>query len=199
MELTRDFPHWQSLYEATDVASMPWYFPGLDPDLKAALVQFNLTQGRFLDIGTGPGTQAIALAELGFEVTATDLSLAAIEKAQHAETSAKVTFLQDDILNSSLTGPFEAVFDRGCFHVLSPETRSDYVKTVANLVAPGGFLFLKTFSHDEPMQGGPYRFTVEALQELFEPALQLISSKPTVYHGTLNPFPKALFLVLKRV
>ena len=37
---------------------------------------------RFLDVGSGPGTQAIALARRGFRVTATDLSVAAVEGAR---------------------------------------------------------------------------------------------------------------------
>jgi 2-polyprenyl-3-methyl-5-hydroxy-6-metoxy-1,4-benzoquinol methylase len=75
-------------------------------------------QGTALDLGTGPGTQAMALAERGFQVTATDLSVTAIQKAQKQaqEKGLNVSFVQDDILNSTLDQKFDFVLDRGCFH-----------------------------------------------------------------------------------
>ena len=50
-------------------------------------------------MGTGPGTQAIKFSELGFDVTASDLSEYAVEKAKRL--SDKVNFIVDDILDSS--------------------------------------------------------------------------------------------------
>ena len=45
-----------------DNEEMHWYFPALDPDLGKALEAYRIVSGTFLDIGTGPGTQAIELA-----------------------------------------------------------------------------------------------------------------------------------------
>jgi methylase of polypeptide subunit release factors len=52
---------------------MPWFNPELDDDLKQALDELGLRSESTLDLGTGPGTQAIQLARSGFEVTATDI------------------------------------------------------------------------------------------------------------------------------
>ncbi|MBI1662851.1 MAG: class I SAM-dependent methyltransferase [Nitrosopumilus sp.] len=35
-----------------------------------------------MDLGTGPGTQALELSKIGFKVTGTDISQSAIEKAK---------------------------------------------------------------------------------------------------------------------
>src|SRR5262249_10073031 len=75
------FPNWPELYSRQPVETMPWYNPTLDHDLDAALTARNLSRGTFLDIGTGPGTQAALLAKRGFTVTATDLADTAITKA----------------------------------------------------------------------------------------------------------------------
>ncbi|MBR8831761.1 MAG: hypothetical protein N5P05_002641 [Chroococcopsis gigantea SAG 12.99] len=64
--MNRQFPDPEQLYREQSVDSMPWFYEGLDPDLKRALGMMNITQGVALDIGTGPGTQAIALARQGF-------------------------------------------------------------------------------------------------------------------------------------
>ena len=85
---------------------MPWYSEDLDYDLKEEIIKRNLAttnnkiSSKFLDLGTGPGTQALYLSELGFDVTASDLSEYAIEKAEHL--SNKINFIVDDILNSNL-------------------------------------------------------------------------------------------------
>jgi methylase of polypeptide subunit release factors len=81
------------LYREQKVESMPWFNPDLDPDLVLALNRLNLHTGTALDLGTGPGTQAIALAERGFKVTATDISATAVQQAQRG-SAIKVMMLE---------------------------------------------------------------------------------------------------------
>ena len=196
----RGFPSWEELYKQDVIEKLPWYWPELDPDLDAALARQGLTAGRFLDEGTGPGTQAIALAERGFMVTAADLSPAAIAYASRkaADRGVHVSFVQDDVLASRLTGPFDAVFDRGCFHVLAPAQRKGYVETIHALTSPSGWLFLKTFSHREPGEQGPHRFSPEDIRATFAARFDVVEVRETVYQGQLDPFPKALFAELRR-
>ncbi|MGK3984609.1 class I SAM-dependent methyltransferase [Sorangium sp. So ce136] len=195
----RNFPDWQELYRSTPAERLPWYHATLDPDLEQALDRWQVGGGRALDLGTGPGTQAFALEARGFDVTGTDLSQAAVEQAaaQAAQRGIAARFLQDDVLDSRLDGRFDVVFDRGCFHCLPPERRGDYVSTLKRLVAPGGFFFLKCFSALEPFDQGPYRFTPEALREIFGADFEVLSSVETVYQGTLEQPPRALFSVLR--
>ena len=61
---------------------MPWYEKDLDQDLENELKSKNYTTGDFLDLGTGPGTQALQLIKYDFKVTGTDISQNAIEKAK---------------------------------------------------------------------------------------------------------------------
>jgi 2-polyprenyl-3-methyl-5-hydroxy-6-metoxy-1,4-benzoquinol methylase len=196
----REFPNWEQLYQEKPVETMPWFNPGLDPDLDEVLIVLGVTTGKFLDLGTGPGTQAIALAQRGFQVTATDLSTTAIQLAQtKAETlGLSITFRQDDILNSHLDHRFDLVLDRGVFHVFSPDLRPDYMTVISRLIKPNGYLFLKCFSSLEPREDGPYRFTPEDIHQIFGSLFTVHSVTETVYHGTLDPFPKALFCVLQR-
>jgi cyclopropane fatty-acyl-phospholipid synthase-like methyltransferase len=191
---------WDERYQQQPVETMPWFYPELDDDLAQALDALGLRSGSALDLGTGPGTQAIQLAQHGFDVTATDLSDAAIRLASaRAEIQGlKISWQQDDVLSSQLTGPFDLIFDRGCFHVLPPERRQDYISTVAGLLKPGGFFFLKCFSQLQPGTQGPNRFTPAQIQSIFSSRLEVHSVSETVYQGTLDPLPRALFCVMQR-
>jgi cyclopropane fatty-acyl-phospholipid synthase-like methyltransferase len=195
---------------------MPWFSLELDPDLKEELKKREIHSGTFLDIGTGPATQAIQLAYLGFEVIGTDLSAAAVEKAQQLYTQGIDTWLDipedhtgsaqfyvDDILKSEISKKiskkFNYAFDRGCFHVLPPEERKTYVQAVKDLLASDGILFLKCFSTDQGESHlGPYRFASADLKAVFESDFELLSVKKTIYQGTLEEKPKALFAVLRK-
>jgi 2-polyprenyl-3-methyl-5-hydroxy-6-metoxy-1,4-benzoquinol methylase len=195
------FPDWNSIYAEQSVETMPWYNPELDFDLKSSLGEYGIEGGRFLDIGTGPGTQAIELAKIGFSVTGTDLSKAAIEKAKDLarKERVEVTFIQDDILRTNLRGEFDYAFDRGCFHVFSPDSRPQYVRNIAKLIRSGGILFLKTFSSlQPPSDQGPYRFKPKEIETLFQAFFSMEEFAETVYQGPLTENPKALLTVLRR-
>ncbi|HSQ63524.1 MAG TPA: class I SAM-dependent methyltransferase [Polyangiaceae bacterium] len=201
MTQPRGFPGWDELYRSDGIEALPWYWPAIDPDLAAALERRGVVSGRALDLGSGPGTQAIALAERGFVVTAADVSAAALA---YAERKAKargvhVAFVEDDILATKLAGPFDVIFDRGCFHVISPGSRADYARTIRRLLAPGGWFFLKTFSHLQPGTQGPHRFTPEDVRACFDAhGLAVVDVQETVYQGQNEPHPKALFTTIRR-
>ena len=142
---------------------MPWFNPALDDDLAQALDELGLRGGSALDLGTGPGTQAMHLTQCGFSVTATDISGTAIRAAREkaAERGLDITWEEDDILDTRLDQQFDLIFDRECFHVLPPEQRPDDVSIVGDLLKTGGHLFLKCLSRLQPGEVGPYRFTPE--------------------------------------
>jgi SAM-dependent methyltransferase len=196
--LSKDFPDWETLYKSQKVESMPWYNENLDSDLENELDHRKITNGIFLDLGTGPATQAIWLAKRGFMTTASDLSESAIKRARNVYANEKnVNFIADDILNSKLkANEFDYIFDRGCFHVLLPADRKKYITKIKQILKDSGILFLKCFSDKEPRQEGPYKFSQEEISNLFNKYFKIDSIKETVYQGTLDPFPKALFVVM---
>jgi ubiquinone/menaquinone biosynthesis C-methylase UbiE len=197
----KDFPDWNSLYSNQKVETMPWYNEQLDSDLEEELERRKASRGRILDLGTGPATQAIQLAKRGLEVTGSDVSEAAINRAKdvygHNNKDTKISFTVDDILNSKMEDKmFDYVFDRGCFHVLPIEKRPVYIREIKRILDDKGVLFLKCFSIKEPRQEGPYKFSENEIRQLFGNGFVIISVKDTVYQGTLNPLPRALFVVM---
>jgi len=200
MTQRKNMPDWDSFYKENKVEEMPWYEKNLDPDLEYQINSMNLTKGKFLDLGTGPGTQAIQLDKLGFEATGSDISKSAIDKAQ--QLSSNVSFVVDDFLNSSFPdNAFDFILDRGCFHVFEPSLRKDYLNQLKRILKDDGILFLKVMSIEEkglPENEGPYRFSEQEVLDTFEKDFEIIEIRPTVYYGTLEPLPKALFAVIKQ-
>jgi SAM-dependent methyltransferase len=192
---------WEELYRTSNVSDLPWYTPALDVDIGTALAMRAKEVRRVLDLGTGPGTQAIALAKSGYHVVATDIAPSAIQKAKHAATRERVDidFRVDNILDSQLEdGLVDAIVDRGVFHVLPPGARPRYVATVRRILRPRGYLVLKAFSDKEPRQGGPYHFSPDELRSYFEDSFDVLSIVEAAFHGTLEEPPKALIAVFRR-
>ena len=191
------FPDWDSLYK-NDVKTMPWYNEKLDADLENEIKQRKITKGKFLDLGTGPGTQAIQLAKMGFEVTGTDLSENAIQKARKLDD--KINFKVDDILNSKLEkNGFDYILDRGCFHVLPTDKWNQYCKKICEILDENGLFFLKCFSiKEKKLDYGPYRFSEQDLRNIFGKDFVIESITDTAFQGILDPLPKALFAVLRK-
>ena len=68
---------WEKVYRLEKIEELPWYEEKIDLDLDDA-IQI-IKNGKFLDLGTGPGTQAVELSKKGFDVTGSDISPTAIQ------------------------------------------------------------------------------------------------------------------------
>lgn len=200
IKVDEEFSDWETYYKNNEVTKMPWYDKNLDHDLENEIKTRNVSSGRFLDLGTGPGTQAIQLAKQGFDVTATDLSENAISKAKNL--SNEVNFVKDDFMNSKLQdNEFNFIFDRGCFHVFDIPQRATYVEQIKRILNKNGILFLKCMSIDEkdlPADKGPHRLSKQEIRDVFSNDFEIETIRDTFFTGTINPLPKALFAVLKK-
>ncbi len=199
LDETKEFPSWDDYYKENDVEKMPWYEKDLDLDLKEEIELKNLHSGKFLDLGTGPGTQAMQISNLGFDVTGSDLSNSAIERAK--KLYPNTSYIVDDILNSKfLDNEFDFILDRGVFHVFEPEPRPLYLTQIKRILKENGILFLKCMSVEEKNLEdgkGPFLYSKEQIKEIFENNFEIESIRDSVYYGTIKPLPKSLFVVMK--
>jgi len=177
---------------------MPWFERNLDEDIQKAIEFYNLTGGNFLDLGTGPGTQAMQITKLGFEVVGSDVSDHAIKRTQ--DLYPETQYVVDDILNSEFNdNEFDFIFDRGVFHVFEQDKIPAYLNQVTRILKKNGFLFLKCMSVEEKgmKEGqGPYLYSKDQLREIFGKNFDIQSIIDSVYYGTLNSLPKSLFAVM---
>ena len=151
---------------------------------------------------TGTGTQAIQLAQRGFNVIASDISETIINKNKtHYENKySNIKFIVDNILYSNLDNNyFDFIFDRGCFHVFTKEDRSKYYKEVKRILKEKGILFLKCLSSEEPVINAGSKFSTEEIYDIFGSDFMIQKIKKTFYKGTFDPLPKALFMVMRLI
>lgn len=190
-------PDWYSLYEGAAETALPWFCPALDPDVKREVLGFRPPARRILEVGCGLGNQAHLLRGLGCEVTATDISPAAVMRARRAYP--EVNFLVDDITRTTVPEKFELVVDRGCFHVLEREGHAGYLESVHRLLQPMGVLLLKVLSSEQGKgEFGPQRFSMLGLIRIFEPRFEVLKIRRAVYQGSMPTPPKAWFAVMRR-
>ena len=134
----------------------PWDTGVSPPELLAFLAAH--PPGRALDLGCGTGTNAITLAQHGWQVTGIDLIPRAIRRAKSKAAAAgvDVDLRQGDASDlRSVEGPFDLALDIGCYHSLQPTLQARYSTNLARLVRPGGTYLLLSLIHiSEPTR--PY-------------------------------------------
>lgn len=104
---------------------------------------------RALDLGCGPGRNAVWLAGQGYQVDALDLSPTALEwgREHAAESGVEVNFVRANIFERGQPDvPYDLVFDSGCFHHLPPHRRISYRSLLEWSLAPGGAFGLSCFA-----------------------------------------------------
>ncbi|MGW2227833.1 class I SAM-dependent methyltransferase [Streptomyces formicae] len=155
---TAEGADWWDDFYADRGKPVPFFAAKPDENLVSYVERGLLTPGRALDIGCGPGRNALHLASLGFDVDAVDLSPAALDWAagRAEEAGADVRFHQGDVFEltrTALTGPYDLVYDSGCFHHLPPHRRISYLALLDRVLAPGGHFALTCFAAGENGMG----------------------------------------------
>ncbi|MER6738724.1 class I SAM-dependent methyltransferase [Streptomyces puniciscabiei] len=183
-------PWWDDFYTARD-RPVPFFAAKPDENLVSYLERGLIGPGRALDLGCGPGRNALYLAARGFEVDAVDLSPAAIawaeERARQARgTGGAVRFHCGDAFalttgtEPALHGPYDLVHDSGCFHHLPPHRRVSHLALLDRVLAPGGYFSLTCFAagrmgselpdaafYRAPGLHGGLAYTPESLRRIF--------------------------------
>lgn len=142
---------WDEFYDDRS-RGVPFFRPDPDESLVAwhrkGLLEVP-AGGRALDIGCGPGRNAVWLAEQGYDVDALDLSAAALHwgRERAAEAGVEVNFVRTNAFEWSVpTGGYDLVYDSGCFHHIPPHRRISYRSLLERALAPGGAFGLACFA-----------------------------------------------------
>jgi SAM-dependent methyltransferase/3-polyprenyl-4-hydroxybenzoate decarboxylase len=174
---------WEQLWASTPADRLPWHVEALDPPLAAAIAARHAPGRRLLDLGTGDGVVAIAAAQRGFRVTATDIAPSALGLARDRADRAgarEILFVLDDITAPRLDGDHDVVVDRGLLHCLPRDRRDAYAAGVTRLVSPGGALLV--VAHQPGAALGTLPVTADELCALL-PAFALTGAVPTTLAG----------------
>ncbi|MEV0113682.1 methyltransferase domain-containing protein [Streptomyces sp. NPDC050844] len=151
---TADAAEWWDGFYDDRSRQVPFFVAKPDENLVGYLDRGLIAPGRALDLGCGPGRNALHLAAEGFQVDAVDLSPAAVAWAEERahEVGADVRFHCGDAFELTAdepAGPYDLIYDSGCFHHLPPHRRISYLALLDRVLAPGGHLALSCFAAGE--------------------------------------------------
>jgi methyl halide transferase len=167
-------PSWNESYASTEPP--PWDTGTPDPMLVEMIESRAIAPARTLEVGCGTGTNAIYLAEHGFDVVGVDVAPLAIENAR-ARAQGRCRFEIMDFLHETPPGgPFEFVFDRGCFHTFDEDDeRARFAHNVAAVLVDGGlWLSLIGSTEGAPRELGPPRRSAREVMNAIEPSLEIL-------------------------
>ena len=156
---------WDERYEKGDT---PWDTGQPSSELQRVIAEAAIAPCRAIDLGCGTGTNAVWLAQQGFDVTAVDVSPRAVEMARRRAEAAGVRahFLVADLTRPppELAGPFDFLFDRGCYHVVRREDVTAYAEALRRLTRPGALGLVLAGNAREPHDPGPPVVTEEQIR-----------------------------------
>jgi len=154
------------------VGFKPWD-TGVTPPELVAVVEGpgELPPHTALELGCGTGTNAIYLAQHGWDVTAVDFTPQPVKAARRKAEAAGVEprFVVGDVTQLErlgVGGGYSLIFDLGCFHSIPEAGRGGYARGVTAAAAPGATFLLFGFAPGQ-MRFGPIGTTREELEERF--------------------------------
>ena len=167
---------WDSSYRRT---RMPGWDVGRPAgELKRVVESGAVKPGRALVLGCGTGTNAVYLASKGFKVTGVEVAPTALTLAEQRARKAKVKvrWLVADAVAVPDIGPFDFIFDRGCYHHIQRYDAAGFAKTVSRLTREGSLFLLLAGNANESRRYGPPRVKESQLVADFSPtfAFQLM-------------------------
>jgi len=126
----------------------PWDTGVPPPELVSAVEGAGkLEPGKALDLGCGTGTNAIYMAQHGWETTGVDFVPRAIAQARRkaAAAGASPRLLVGDVTRLTELGigtGYGLMLDLGCFHSIPDAGRDDYASGASAVATPGATMLL---------------------------------------------------------
>lgn len=163
---------WEQRYSSGET---PWDSQRPSKELARLLKEFPAPGRRALELGCGTGTNAVALASQGFEVTAVDCSPTALQLAREKAIAAgvEIEWIEADVHNFGAgLKPFDLVFDRGCYHCCRRVDLSGFLATLETVTRPGTLFVCLTGNADE-QEPGPPRVRGEEICAELEPLFRI--------------------------
>jgi methyl halide transferase len=134
-------------------------------------------RGRVAVPGCGRGHDARFLASRGWQVTGLDFSTAAVTEARALarRDGVDVAFEQRDIfgLPREYAHAFDGVWEYTCYCAIDPARRAEYVRAMAQIVRPGGWLLGCFFPLRAQSAGPPFKVSAREIRRRLAPAFRI--------------------------
>ena len=164
-------------YNSTDsYEQLPWHHPE-PPLMLQKVINHRSKTARVLDIGCGAGTNAIYLAQQGYEVTAVDFIGQAVRltRDRAAQADVHIEVVEVDVLQWTPSGTFDLILDVGCLHGMRGEERVRYRGRLLQWLSDTGDYVLIHFTKRHLLDWrpiGPRRIPRQKILNFFSPELE---------------------------
>jgi len=170
---------WDGLY---DHGGDGWDLGQPSPPLVDVVERTPPPGGRVAVVGCGRGHDARFLARHGYEVVGYDFSSRALTAARALarRDGVSVTFEQRDIftLGRDAAHAFDGVWEYTCYCAIDPARRDEYVRTIAAIIRPGGWLLACFFPLRAVTAGPPFPVTRSELRRRFAGSFRFERAQP---------------------
>lgn len=149
-------PFWNWFYSDRS-KGIPFFANYPDENLISYFENEIIPQGNMLEIGCGPGRNAIYAALKGFKVDAADISEEAIRWAKERAEESKVNVnFECKSAFDLIPKPeyYDFVYDAGCLHHIWPHRRIEYLELIYSTLKTGGYFGLTCFAPGYTEIGG---------------------------------------------
>jgi methyl halide transferase len=173
--------YWEGLYAERQDG---WELGEAAPSLRACLASGrSFTPGARVAVpGCGRGHDARLLARHGFVVTGFDFAEAAVTDARQLASHERLeaTFEQRDVftLASDHGGHFDAVWEYTCFCAIDPDRRTEYARTLRDILKPGGTLLACFYPLKDGTDGPPFPVSRPGIEAAFGPFFHIVEAGP---------------------
>lgn len=190
-----DVAGWNALY---DERSTIW---SGEPNAQLVAEAAGLTPGTALDVGCGEGADAVWLAGRGWQVTATDISSVALDRARAHAASAGVdiAFVEVDLVSDP---PAPTTYDlvSAQFFQLPEPPRDTFMRSLGEAVSPGGHLLVVGHHPDLHKAHTDRLFGHDEITALFSPGawhtvVSEARERTAMHHGELTDLLDAVVLL----
>lgn len=163
---------WNERYKS---GTTPWDHGGVPRSLKNYLAAHR-DGGRVLIPGCGSGHEITAFARAGYQVTAIDFAVHAVElaRANLEPALAERVLLGDFFTHDFADAPFDVIYERTFFCAITPDLRAAYVRRMVHLLRPGGVL-VGLFYLSGERGGPPFALNEHDHAKLFRPDFLLVT------------------------
>ena len=178
---------WNALYL---LGKPPWDTGITPPELVEVVEGGQVPTGRALDIGCGTGTNAIYLAQHGFQTQGVDVAWLAIRRARRKARRAgvSVSLTAGSVLDLgtpkglAIVTPVDLALDIGCLHSLPAKQRQSYAAMLQRVLRIGGFFLLYAWGPRD-LRGSPVGMTPAEVQTIIGSSFRRVWVREGEEHG----------------
>lgn len=174
MASVSDPAFWEELYAR---GGDGWELGRAAPPLVDVMDTTPPPRGRVIIPGCGRGHDVRFLASRGYDAVGVDFADAAVSEARAlaAREGVAATFEQRDVfaLPREWREAFDGAWEYTCYCAIDPARRDEYVRALADVIRPGGWLFACFFPLRTSGAGPPFPVSAAELRRRLPPGFRI--------------------------